>query len=153
MSVCVSLALSFSLHPCLSTGSSSTTWLHPAAVNNPQNLTRHDSTHSAVKKLTNWSWRLKGYSLGVSQRVPKVEAHERCVLVQCTIHKNLHTSRMNSNRSLVSTGWPWRPEVIFERSDCPSPAGVSGKRKHWTHSCFQQQAAVWLSSLCPNNPN
>jgi hypothetical protein len=69
--------------------------------------------------------------------VVRVEAHGRCVLVQC-IMKN---SIARLFRQLVMAR-----EVIFE-SRTASPARwcvIIGK--HWAHSCFQHQVAVWFGS-------
>ena len=55
--------------------------------------------------------------------VVQVAAHERCVPVQCTIHKNLHFK--NSIARLFRQAGLMAPEVIFERSD-----GLA-RRRQW----------------------
>ena len=74
--------------------------------------------------------------------VVQAAAHERCVLVQCTIHKNLRFKNQSLAGFCVGS-WSWAaPEVIFgSEIQIASPASVDGQ--HSTHPCFQQQVAVW----------
>jgi hypothetical protein len=69
-------------------------------------------------------------------------------LDQRTIHKNLHFTNSITHSLTHSLARLFRqlamaPGVIFE-IEIASPAGVIVK--HWTHSCFEQQVAVWLRS-------
>ena len=46
--------------------------------------------------------------------VVQVAAHERCVLVQCTIHKNLRFKNAITRWPFRVDSWSWAaPEVIF----------------------------------------
>ena len=61
--------------------------------------------------------------------VVQVAAHERCVLVQRTIHKNLHFKNSIARLFRVSTAVAMAREAIFESSwNCPAPAGDNYQR-------------------------
>jgi hypothetical protein len=65
-------------------------------------------------------------------------------IVQCTIHKNLN-SKNSITHALSSTGghgaWSnlWAYNCLARRCYL----------KHWIHSCFQQQLAIWFSPQPP----
>ena len=48
----------------------------------------------------------------------QVAAHERCVLVQCTVHKNLQHFKNSQSLACFDSRLVMAPEVIFERLHC-----------------------------------
>ena len=50
--------------------------------------------------------------------VVQVAAHERCVLVQCTVHKNLQHFKNSQSLACFDSRLVMAPEVIFERLHC-----------------------------------
>ena len=50
----------------------------------------------------------RAFSSAAGRGVVQVAAHERCVLVQCTIHKNLHFKNSTTRLFQQFDSWSWR---------------------------------------------